>query len=213
MLAGSGISIRLSIPAGTHRWIFLKRSSPGPTGSRELCGLAGEFTHRPVGLLNRGRHPGIARRIAVGNGQKVQVEFVSANPTGPLHVAHGRGAAIGDAVASLLEWMGHGVEREFYINDAGRQIELLGHSVDARLRQARGESAEVPEGGYQGEYVGEVAARIASAEDGAAVRPPAEIGPLVAGLCLEAPALGLHDHDRVGGDVHRRPPAGEGRHG
>lgn len=89
------------------------------------------------------------------------VEFVSANPTGPLHVAHGRGAAIGDAVASLLAWTGHRVTREYYVNDAGRQIELLGESVDARLRQARGEPVELPEGGYQGDYVAEVATAVA----------------------------------------------------
>jgi len=104
--------------------------------------------------------------------ERVNVEFVSANPTGPLHVAHGRGAAIGDAVASLLEWTGHGVEREFYINDAGRQIELLGQSVDARLRQARGDAAGVPEGGYQGEYVAEVAAMLTAEDTGTGVLPP-----------------------------------------
>lgn len=93
--------------------------------------------------------------------RKVNVEFVSANPTGPLHVAHGRGAAIGDAVASLLEWTGSEVSREFYVNDAGRQIELLGESVDARFRQALGGSEEVPEGGYQGAYIADVAATIA----------------------------------------------------
>ena len=92
--------------------------------------------------------------------ERINVEFVSANPTGPLHVAHGRGAAIGDAVASLLEWTGHSVEREFYVNDAGRQIELLGMSIDARLRQAAGEQIDVPEGGYQGAYVAELAARL-----------------------------------------------------
>lgn len=92
--------------------------------------------------------------------ERVNVEFVSANPTGPLHVAHGRGAAIGDVVASLLEWTGHEVEREFYVNDAGRQIELLGQSIDARLRQARGEEVDVPEGGYQGAYVSDLAARL-----------------------------------------------------
>ncbi|MFW6089947.1 MAG: arginine--tRNA ligase, partial [Gemmatimonadota bacterium] len=99
--------------------------------------------------------------------QRVNVEFVSANPTGPLHVAHGRGAAIGDAVAELLEWTGHDVSREFYVNDAGGQIDRLGESVEARFRQARGETgpgAEVPEGGYQGSYVAEVAARIVEAE-------------------------------------------------
>lgn len=94
------------------------------------------------------------------NRQRVNVEFVSANPTGPLHVAHGRGAAIGDAIASLLEWTGHEVEREFYVNDAGRQIELLGESVEARFQQARGVAAELPEGGYQGLYVADIAARI-----------------------------------------------------
>lgn len=97
--------------------------------------------------------------------ERVNVEFVSANPTGPLHVAHGRGAAIGDAVASLLEWAGHGVEREYYINDAGRQIELLGMSLDARLRQARGERVEVPEGGYQGQYVIDLADKFQAEHD------------------------------------------------
>jgi arginyl-tRNA synthetase len=96
--------------------------------------------------------------------RKINVEFVSANPTGPLHVAHGRGAAIGDAVASLLEWTGSEVQREFYVNDAGRQIELLGESVDARFRQSLGGEEEVPEGGYQGSYIASVAARIAESE-------------------------------------------------
>jgi arginyl-tRNA synthetase len=91
------------------------------------------------------------------------VEFVSANPTGPLHVAHGRGAAIGDAVASLLEWTGHEVTREYYVNDAGRQIELLGESADTRLLQSRGDTVAMPEGGYQGEYVADLAVRLADA--------------------------------------------------
>lgn len=103
-------------------------------------------------------------RSVPGAPERVNVEFVSANPTGPLHVAHGRGAAIGDAVASLLDWTGHDVAREFYVNDAGRQIELLGESVNARFLQARGCAAEVPEGGYQGAYVAEIAARIEAAE-------------------------------------------------
>ncbi|MFQ5888897.1 MAG: arginine--tRNA ligase [Gemmatimonadota bacterium] len=98
--------------------------------------------------------------------RRVNVEFVSTNPTGPLHVAHGRGAAVGDAVASLLEWTGCTVTREFYVNDAGRQIDLLGESVEARYRQERGGGAEVPESGYHGGYVTELARRIA-AEEGA----------------------------------------------
>ncbi len=103
------------------------------------------------------------RQPDAGQG-RVNVEFVSANPTGPLHVAHGRGAALGDAVASLLEWTGHEVTREFYVNDAGRQIELLGESVEARFRQARGDDAEVPEDGYRGDYVSDLARRIADEE-------------------------------------------------
>lgn len=91
---------------------------------------------------------------------RVNVEFVSANPTGPLHVAHGRGAALGDAVASLLEWTGHDVTREFYVNDAGRQIELLAESVAARYEETAGRPAEIPEGGYHGEYVRDVASTI-----------------------------------------------------
>ncbi|WP_420448150.1 arginine--tRNA ligase [Candidatus Palauibacter sp.] len=93
---------------------------------------------------------------------RVNVEFVSANPTGPLHVAHGRGAALGDAVASLLEWTGHDVTREFYVNDAGRQIELLAESVAARYEETAGRPAEIPEGGYHGEYVRDVASTIRS---------------------------------------------------
>ncbi|MBX6363747.1 MAG: arginine--tRNA ligase [Gemmatimonadetes bacterium] len=91
---------------------------------------------------------------------RIQVEFVSANPTGPLHVAHGRGAALGDAIASLLRWTGHEVEREFYINDAGVQIQRLGESLDARWRQLMGEEAAIPEGGYHGAYLVDMAREV-----------------------------------------------------
>jgi len=99
----------------------------------------------------------------VGQGQRTQVEFVSANPTGPLHVGHGRGAALGDAIANLLEAVGYGVEREYYINDAGSQMRLLGESVWARHLEACGRSVQVPENGYHGEYIRELAAQIAAA--------------------------------------------------
>ncbi len=98
---------------------------------------------------------------------RVDVEFVSANPTGPLHVAHGRGAALGDAIASLLEWSGHDVTREFYINDAGTQIDKLVESIDVRLRQRAGEAADIPEGGYHGEYLVALAADAEAAGLGA----------------------------------------------
>jgi arginyl-tRNA synthetase len=106
----------------------------------------------------------------VGHGLPVNVEFVSANPTGPLHVGHGRQAALGDAIATLLEVTGWKVSREFYYNDAGVQIENLAASVEARLRQLRGKQAEIPEGGYHGDYITELAERYASNSDGLSVR-------------------------------------------
>ena len=94
-----------------------------------------------------------------GEGKPVVVEFVSANPTGPLHVGHGRQAALGDAISSLLEWGGWKVSREFYYNDAGVQIENLGLSTQARVRELGGASATIPEGGYHGAYIAEIAER------------------------------------------------------
>ncbi len=99
-------------------------------------------------------------RSEVGAGKKTQVEFVSANPTGPLHVGHGRGAAVGDALANLLTAVGFAVEREFYINDAGTQIEMLARSVLARYRQGFGLDVVFPEEGYHGEYVRDLAAAL-----------------------------------------------------
>ena len=99
-----------------------------------------------------------------GRGTRVNVEFVSANPTGPLHVGHGRGAALGDGIASLLEWTGHAVTREFYVNDAGAQIDKLARSLWARVQQAVGRAAEIPEGGYHGDYLIELAAAILARE-------------------------------------------------
>jgi len=99
-------------------------------------------------------------RVDSGKGRRVQVEFVSANPTGPLHMGHGRGAAVGDITASILDFAGWDVEREYYINDAGLQMELLGKSAQSRYFDAlgRGEEAPMPEDGYQGEYMTEIAA-------------------------------------------------------
>jgi arginyl-tRNA synthetase len=96
----------------------------------------------------------------------VNVEFVSANPTGPLHVGHGRQAALGDAIATLLEWSGWQVTREFYYNDAGVQIANLARSVQARVRELRTGSAEIPEGGYHGEYIREIARDYVTAHPG-----------------------------------------------
>ena len=98
-------------------------------------------------------------RSTTGGDQPVVVEFVSANPTGPLHVGHGRQAALGDAISSLLEWNGWRVSREFYYNDAGVQIENLGLSTQARVRELRGAPFAIPDGGYHGSYIAEIAER------------------------------------------------------
>ena len=92
-----------------------------------------------------------------GKGRKVQIEFVSANPTGPLHLGHGRGAATGEALSNLLKAAGYKVEREYYINDAGKQVKLLGLSVFARYKQLLGIEYPFPEEGYRGGYVEEIA--------------------------------------------------------
>jgi arginyl-tRNA synthetase len=90
-------------------------------------------------------------------GEKVMVEFVSANPTGPLHVGHGRQAALGDSICRLLQSQGYEVLREFYYNDAGNQIHMLTLSTQARIREASGEPLAMPENGYQGDYISEIA--------------------------------------------------------
>jgi len=106
----------------------------------------------------------------VGGGRVVNVEFVSANPTGPLHVGHGRQAALGDAIATLLEVTGWSVTREFYYNDAGVQIDNLTASVEARINEIRGKPSAIPEGGYHGEYIKELAERYITEGAGLSVR-------------------------------------------
>jgi arginyl-tRNA synthetase len=99
-----------------------------------------------------------------GGGQRVQVEFVSANPTGPLHVGHGRGAAVGDTLANILAAAGYQVQREYYINDSGRQIRTLGMSVYRRYAALCGRAVDFPEDGYQGDYIRDLAAQIRQTE-------------------------------------------------
>jgi arginyl-tRNA synthetase len=99
-------------------------------------------------------------RVDLGHGEKVQVEFASVNPTGPLHVGHGRVAVIGDVLARLHEATGFNVEREYYVNDAGNQMENLGLSIYARYRELFGEKVEFPADGYHGDYVKDIAAAV-----------------------------------------------------
>lgn len=103
-------------------------------------------------------------RCAAPQKQKIQIEFVSANPTGPLHVAHGRAAALGDALARLLEAAGHEIHREYYLNDIGGQMTLLGRSTYLRYRELFGEAITLPEGSYMAEYIIEIAQALKTAE-------------------------------------------------
>lgn len=96
----------------------------------------------------------------MGKGERVQVEFVSANPTGPLHVGHGRGAAVGDAVGNILSFAGFDVQKEYYINDSGRQIRTLGTSVWLRLQQMQGKTVDFPQDCYQGDYIRDIAQEV-----------------------------------------------------
>jgi arginyl-tRNA synthetase len=103
-------------------------------------------------------------RLTIGAGTKVQVEFVSANPTGPLHIGHGRGAAVGDSLARVLRTAGYEVETEYYINDAGRQMRILGLSILYRVRELLGEPVAEPEDYYRGDYVKDLARELIERE-------------------------------------------------
>ncbi len=130
------------------------------------------FHRRQLGdLLRSGERFG---RSEIGRNKRVQVEFVSANPTGPLTVGHGRGAVLGDTLARLLEWTGHTVEREYYFNNAGRQMRILGDSVRLRYLELLGESPEYPETHYQGEYIRDIAALVRQRHGESLRQEPAE---------------------------------------
>ncbi len=131
-----------------------------------------KFFRRSLGeLIARGDLYG---RSARERGKKTQVEFVSANPTGPLTVGHGRGAVFGDTVARLLEWIGHDVTREYYFNNAGRQMRILGDSVRLRYLQELGDDTAFPEDYYQGEYIRDIARNLKTACGDALRAEPAE---------------------------------------
>ncbi|WP_213982314.1 arginine--tRNA ligase [Sphingomonas sp. dw_22] len=110
-------------------------------------------------ILKAGENYG---RSTIGSGLTVNVEYVSANPTGPMHMGHCRGAVVGDALASLLEYVGHKVVREYYVNDAGGQVDVLARSAHLRYREALGETVEIPEGLYPGDYLKPVGQQLAA---------------------------------------------------
>lgn len=114
-----------------------------------------------VDILRRGETFGSS---TIGNGRKVQVEYVSANPTGPLHIGHGRGAAVGDSLARLMRFAGYDVSTEYYINDAGRQMRILGLSVWVRAKELAGRPVELPEDFYRGDYIKDIARNLMALE-------------------------------------------------
>ena len=123
----------------------------------------------------------------LGKGEKVNVEYVSANPTGPMHVGHTRGAVFGDALASLLAYVGYGVTREYYINDAGGQVDVLAQSAFLRYREALGQAIEIPKGLYPGDYLKPVGASLAAEfGDSLLAKSEAEWLPLVKDRVLAA---------------------------
>ncbi|MEJ2515424.1 MAG: arginine--tRNA ligase [Gammaproteobacteria bacterium] len=126
-----------------------------------------------------------------GRGRPVIVEFVSANPTGPLHVGHGRHAAYGDSVANLLAATGHRVHREYYVNDAGRQMDILAASVWLRYLEALGEDVSFPSNGYRGAYVAPIARRLLDEQGDRLRRPAAEV---FADLPADAPEGDRDEH-------------------
>jgi len=128
---------------------------------------------------------------AIGSGISVNVEFISANPTGPLHVGHGRHAAYGASVANLLAATGHKVHREYYVNDAGRQMDILAVSVWLRYLESCGESMPFPSNGYRGDYIGRIAGQLRDGKGDEYRRPSAEV---VAGLPADAPEGDKESH-------------------
>jgi len=129
-------------------------------------------------------------RLKAEKATSLQVEFVSANPTGPLHIGHGRGAVIGDVLANLLSWAGYNVTKEFFINDAGRQIKTLGKSIYTRYKQAFGQDIPFPDDGYHGDYVIEMAQKFKETDGERFLSLPedeavAELAKIGAGICLE----------------------------
>ncbi len=162
-------------------------------------------------------------RSSIGAGKRVNIEYVSANPTGPMHMGHCRGAVVGDALASLLEYAGYAVTREYYVNDAGGQVDVLARSVHLRYREALGEDiGQIPEGLYPGDYLVPVGKALAEAHgDRFARRPEAEwlalfretaVAAMMDMIRADLAVLGIH-HDVFASEARvqaeRKPEAAE----
>jgi arginyl-tRNA synthetase len=129
------------------------------------------YVHQLQEILDKGKRFG---RTDIGKGMKTQVEFVSANPTGPLTVGHGRGAVFGDTISRLMEWTNYDVTREYYFNNAGRQMRILGDSVRLRYLELLGDPIAFPDDYYQGEYIKEIASHVKEAHGETKRNEPAE---------------------------------------
>ena len=138
---------------------------PGPFEKIEIAGpgfinftFKKDYFYKTLEKLLNEEH--LYLRTNLGKGKKIQVEFVSANPTGPLHIGHGRGAAVGNALSNLLQAAGFDAQKEYYINDAGLQVKLLGRSVYAKYQQMLGNNVPFPEDGYKGSYIESISGEI-----------------------------------------------------
>ncbi len=191
----TNIALRLAKAAGTNPRALAQRIAaalpPNPLVLRTEIAGAGfvNFFLAPAAygheLAEIHRHAERYGHATLGHGERVLVEFVSANPTGPLHVGHGRQAAYGATLANILAAVGFDVTREYYINDAGRQVDILAVSAWMRYLEACGEVLPFPENGYRGDYVQDIATIIRSAEGESLRRPAATV---LAGLPADAPA-------------------------
>ena len=193
---------------------------------RELAmGLAGRFTQAPdvqsvevagPGFINFRLAPSIWHQVIkaigaqgdnygrsdLGEGERVNVEYVSANPTGPMHVGHTRGAVFGDALASLMQWSGYDVTREYYINDTGGQTIILGRSAMLRYREALGETIEIPAGFYPGDYLIPVGRALAAEHGRSLLDMPEEEAVLIAREAALAAMLVLIKEDLAKLNIH-----------
>ncbi len=154
-----------------------------PPGFINISLTRGWLTEQVKTILSAGDEYG---NSDAGKGEKIQVEFVSVNPTGPLHVGHGRGAVLGSALANVLAAAGYSVEREYYVNDAGNQINLFHSSLYARYCQQLGRDEPLPEGGYVGDYMIDIAKDIVKEKGKIFLDKPEELGRLGMAMVIES---------------------------
>ncbi len=176
---------------------FVARVEAAPPGFVNFTLDDGWLTRQVDDILASGDRYG---DLTLGQGQRVQVEYVSANPTGPLHVGSGRNAVIGDSLANVLEAAGYDVQREFYVNDAGTQMRMFAETLYARYAQALGRDEPVPEAGYQGAYLVEMGEEIAAREGSRFLDlPRAEAIDALYGMGLERMLAAIRDVLRLMG--------------